>query len=223
MPYYKDLSKLSIEQYKEKLKSANLIPSWKILLENIDLWFKYLEKQKINNVEELAQVLKTKTKVQKFSEITGIPVDYLTILRREINSHKPSPRKLKDFTTIKDSTKQKLEEIGIKNTEQLYTNIITIESRNTLKIKTNLSDEEVIKIAKLTDLCRLRYVNHTFATVLIHTKFDTIENIQNANSQEVYEAVIEANKDNRFYKGKIGVKDMKFLVDDSQDLVIEIE
>jgi len=223
MPYYKDLSKLSIEQYKEKLKSANLIPSWKILLENIDLWFKYLEKQKINNVEELAQVLKTKTKVQKFSEVTGIPVDYLTILRREINSHKPSPRKLKDFTTIKDSTKQKLEEIGIKNTEQLYTNIITIESRNTLKIKTNLSDEEVIKIAKLTDLCRLRYVNHTFATVLIHTKFDTIENIQNANSQEVYEAVIEANKDNRFYKGKIGVKDMKFLVDDSQDLVIEIE
>lgn len=36
MRYYIDLERISIDQYKEILKSADLIPSWMILKENID-------------------------------------------------------------------------------------------------------------------------------------------------------------------------------------------
>ena len=53
MGYYVDLHQLTLEEYHEKLKTADLLPSRKILQEGLDENFKRLSSANISNCEEL--------------------------------------------------------------------------------------------------------------------------------------------------------------------------
>ena len=53
MSYYIDLKEISIDQYKEVLRSADLLPSWMPLRENIDENLNALKRQGIHNINEL--------------------------------------------------------------------------------------------------------------------------------------------------------------------------
>ena len=63
MGYYINLEKISIDNYKEILITANLLPSRIILKNNIEDNFKLIKKQKITNLQELFDTLKTKKKL----------------------------------------------------------------------------------------------------------------------------------------------------------------
>jgi len=57
MGFYIDLKNISIDKYKKILKSADLLPSRKILKANIDDIFDTIKKQEIENVDELSWLL----------------------------------------------------------------------------------------------------------------------------------------------------------------------
>ena len=62
MGYYIDLSKISLEQFREKLANGELLPSQQILKDEIDERFQKIKDQKINKInqadfEELYQQL----------------------------------------------------------------------------------------------------------------------------------------------------------------------
>ena len=97
MAYYRDLTKISINDYKEILHSGDLLPSWQVLKEDIDKNMDIIKCQKIQNLEELKTALKDKAKVEIFSEQSGLSVDYLMVLRRVINGYHPKPNRIKDF------------------------------------------------------------------------------------------------------------------------------
>ena len=109
MGYYINLKNITIDDYKEILKSADLLPSRKILKNDIDNIFKIIKKQKITDVDELQRVLKNKNKLQDFSKKSGIQEGYLKILRREVNSYRQRPKKIKDFPGMCENVVLKLE------------------------------------------------------------------------------------------------------------------
>lgn len=223
MGYYIDFSKITLDKFKMMLESTYLLPSQQILKDKMDSRFEVIKSQDINNLEQLKQALKNKNKINSFSKETSLPVDYLTVLRRVINSYHPTPRKIKDFIELSKETKDKLENIGIKTTPQLYDKLAAKKSRNTLKKELNVDDEEILLLAKLTDVSRLRYVNPAFATLLVNSDYDTVSNIRNADYQELYKELVRINEDKKFYKGRINLKDMKFLVNDTEHLSLDVE
>ncbi len=223
MAYYIDLQTISIDQYKEILESANLIPSWMILKENIHENLDIIKAQGIRNLDELKQSLKDKSKVRKFSEQSGLPENYLNVLRRVINGYHPKPNRIKDFPNINNDVAIKLETIDIKNTLHLYNEILTAGKRNELTSKTGISKNEIIKLTKLTDLSRIRWVNHTFAFVLLEAGFETAEQVANADYNEMYSTIRKLNKERELYKGNIGAHDMKLCVEAAQTLDFDVE
>ena len=74
MGYYIDLASISMDEYEETLKSADLLPSRMILKENIDDVFENIKTQKIKNLDELRTALKSKKKLQDFFVDAGVPV-----------------------------------------------------------------------------------------------------------------------------------------------------
>lgn len=132
MGYYIDLQSISLDEYKEILRSADLLPSRMVLKENIDAIFDIINTQKIETVDELQKALKTKNKLQDFSKQSGIPENYLGILIREVNGYRYRPNKIKDFPGISENVILKLENLGLKNTLQLFDKILTPQSRNEL-------------------------------------------------------------------------------------------
>ena len=112
--YYIDLQAYSLQKLKSMLQSMRLIPSQRILLEGIDARFQILEASGIHNLAALQARLKTKKKLQAFAVQSGIPEDYLTVLRREASSWTPKPVILADFPQVDSQAVAKLGQRGIK-------------------------------------------------------------------------------------------------------------
>lgn len=223
MGYYIDLKNITIDKYKEILKSAVLIPSWSVIERDIDKNFDIIKNHKVSNLDELLLALKDKDKIHEFSKQTGLQEDYLVILKRVVNGYRQKPNAIKDFTCVTEDTVVKLEKAGIKDTLRLYDNILTDKRREALSNETGISKDEMLKLAKLTDLSRIRWVNHTFAYVLLEAGYDSAEKVANADYQELYYAVKKLNEERKIYNAHIGVRDMKMVVEAAKELKFEIE
>ncbi len=223
MGYYINLKSISIDNYKEVLKTTELIPSWKVLGEDIDKNLDIIKKHRISNLDELLVALKDKSKIQEFSKQSGLPAKYLEVLKRVVSGYRQKPNKIKDFSCVSEDTLHKLEKSGLKNTLKLYDEVLTPEKRNECSKKTGISQDEMLKLAKLVDLSRIRWVNHTFAYVLLESGYDTVEKVAQADYKELYTAIKQLNEERKIYNAHIGERDMKMVIESAQGLEFEIE
>lgn len=223
MGYYIDLETISIDEYKTILKSAILIPSWMVLKEDINENLELIKRNGIQNLGELQQVLKNKSKLQAFSKQSGLSENYLNVLRRVVNGYHPKPNKIKDFPETSEDIILKLEQIGIKNTRHLFNEIKTPKNRKQLSERTGIAENDIFRLAKLTDLSRIRWVNHTFAFVLYEAGYDTAEKMANADYRELYETIKQLNAERKIYNAHIGPNDMKMCIASAKTVPLEIE
>lgn len=223
MGYYIDLSNTSIEEYKVILKSFDLLPSWKILEESIDERMNTISDCGIENLDELLNALKTKNRVETFANKSGLPVDYLSVLRIVINGYRPKPTKFSDFPCLDYKIVVKLERFGIRNTLQLYDLILTMKNRKDLSEQTDISMEQVETLTSLTDLSRIKWVNHTFACMLYEVGYRFAPEIAEATKEDMYEKVKALNFKKKILKHNIGMKDMERVIESAKTLEFEIE
>lgn len=222
MGYSIDLKKISIDDYKEILKTTDLLPSWKILETDIDKNLNILKQFNINNLDELLAALKNKDKIRIFSEQSGLSEDYLTVLKRVVNGYRGKPNRIKDFPCVSKEVINQLENLGIKNTLKLYEEILTAEKRKELSKKTGIEENELMMLTKLTDLSRIRWVNHTFAYVLLEAGYDTAIIVSKADAQELYETIKQLNEERKIYNAHIGVRDMKMVIEAAKMIEFEV-
>ncbi|MGD9473745.1 MAG: DUF4332 domain-containing protein [Eubacteriaceae bacterium] len=213
MSYYKDLRSISLHDYKTMLMDMNLIKSRLILRENIDERFAIIKNQGINDLEQLTNVLKSKKKKEQFAEISGIDLDYLTVLIREVNSLHPKPNLLKDFPCIDEQVVEGLEAAGYKDTYSIYEVLKDKSKCRKIADKLSLSNDTLDLIINYADISRIRWVNHTFAYVLIKVGYDCVEKIANADCNQLYSLIKAANEEEQIYKGRIGLNDIKILIE----------
>ncbi len=223
MSYYIDLNSISIEDYCERLKSADLLPSRMILKDSIDARFACLKNEGFKTVLELQKILKKKDRLAQLAKMKPLSEEYLIILLREINSMHPKSNKISEFKGIPDETKLKLKQEGIKDTLSLYEKIKTPSSRNELSQKTGISEQEILKLTQLTDLSRIRWVGASFAHLLYETGYVTTEKVAKADYNELHQRINRLNKEKNYFKVQIGLHDMKLCVEAARDVVLEIE
>ena len=223
MSYYIDLDTITIDEYREKLKTAYLPPSRKILKENRNERFEQFKQIGIKTVGELLRQLKKRDTFSELHKIDCLSGDYLAILLRELKSLCPKPNKLADFKGITKDTIAKLEKNGIKDTLKLYDHILIPESRKTFAESLDIKESEILELAKLTDLSRLKWVGTTFARMLVDIGMATVEHVANADPVNIHERVNELNREKDIFKGQIGLNDIKILVDIAKEIPIEVQ
>lgn len=223
MAYYIDIEKISIDDYCKKLASAYLSPGRLILKENLDERFGYFKSIGIENVKGLGQLLKKKDKFSELSNIECLSAEYLTILLREINSIHPKPNNLSDFVKIAKDTVFKLQEIGITNTQKLYELVYTSADRQKVADNAGVTDQEILQLAKLADLSRIRWVGATYAQLLFDIGADTVEKVSKSSAVDLHVRINQIIKEQNIFKGAIGLNDVKILVEAAKELPFDIE
>lgn len=223
MSYYIDLWKIDLISYKEKLKNADLLPSRMLLKEKIDEIFSEFLKLKINNIKELKSILSNKKNFNDLLKNHVFEETYLKILLREINSMLPTPNKLADIPGLKPETVNALVKIGLKDTFKLFDHIRTKDNRLKLQMETGLKNEEIIELTHLTDLSRIKWGSSIFVRMLYESGYDKAQKIAEADFAALYEKLKNLNIQKQYFKGNIGMHDIKLFVESASEVPDDIE
>jgi hypothetical protein len=214
--YHIDLEKFSLKEFKKELSGSELIPSRRVLKDEIEDRFQVLEDNNIHNLKDLTDVLKTPKKSREFSSESGLPEDYLLILRREVNSYTPNPVNLDKFPRVNTAIIKKLKAEGIKNTLNLFELIKTPSDRDNLANKLGIPLDEILELTKLTDLVRIKWVGPVFARIFLDSGTDTAQKISEANAEPLYKKLVKINQEKGYTKGKFLESDVALCINVSK-------
>lgn len=204
------LEDISLVDYQKTLQDADLLPGRVMLKDDLQKNFKALRAQGIQNLKDLSDVLKTETKLTQLSNKTGISTEYLTILRREINGFLPKPVALTSFTGIDKSIIGRLAKEGIKSSKDLFERAITKENRRKLSMETGIGYDDILALAKLSDIARVNGVGPVFAQMLCEAGCDSVVKFAKADPESLFNRLQDINQNKRCTNAKYTAKDIAF-------------
>lgn len=212
MAYHIDAEHISLDDLRKRIEATDLVPSRASLTGKIGEKIEALEKQGITTLASLRENLKTSKRLAAVAEATGIDTHYLTLLRREIESYFPKPATLNVFDWLPEDERVKLEHHKIGDTAALYERASSAQQRSELAQSTGVDATTLEMLARLADVMRVQWVSPTFARMLIAAGYDGAAKVAAANADDLCEALSRINAGERFFKGKIGLRDTKRLV-----------
>jgi len=210
MGYFIDEDSASLDELQVWLEKADLIPSLQPLLDGLAKKLSALKKAGMKSVGDLRMRMKNRKTLPSLADDAGIDSDYLVLLRRAVLGFFPKPRLLSAFDWLDMNTVIKLNRAGIKDTRQLYEAASSGVER--LAGEVELQKGDLLEFIALSDLSRIQWVSPVFARVLVAAGFSSAASVAAADSEVLYEAIIKANDRARFYKGKVGIRDIKRLI-----------
>lgn len=212
MAYYIDAGKVSLDDLKKRIEETDLVPSRASLLDRIDGKLKALEQQGITTLANLRNELRNSKRLEAVSNATGIETQYLILLRREIEGYFPKPSALKVFDWLPKGAIAILEENGIRDTTALYKAASSVNGRTELAKSTGVDVSILEALVRLADLTRVQWVSPTVARMLVEAGYDSVSKVAAADADDLCQALMHVNEGDRFFKGKIGLRDIKRLI-----------
>lgn len=213
MSYSIDLEQISLKRYVEILKHQNLLPGRKILLEEIDVRFSRFADFGVQNVSDLKGHLSSSKKLQNFAQQTGIPQDYLIVLRREIGSLEQKPVPLADFQGVDPQLITALADNEIRTSKDIYDRFQENGVLTEINDIPEIGEAQITEVFRLSNLVRINGVGPAAARALYAAGFRNISEVAAANSEDLLERVSMANSTGHYYSAKLGLKDMQFVID----------
>lgn len=213
LPYGVDLNKISIETYKDILKKQTLLPSRKSLQTDIDDIFKNIRRDGVHTLLDLKQALSTTGRMTSLSERLNIPMDYLTLLRREIGSFEPKSVRLAEFPEIPLDTLQAMRQHGLLTTKDFYDFCQENTDKSITSFKLALSMSEIEKLCCLSNLVRINGVGAIAARSFLEAGYKCVPSIAETTAEEMLARLTEVNNQKHYYKNPLGLKDMQYCID----------
>ncbi len=217
--YHIDLAKYSLQKFKDNLSAREMLPSREILKNKLDERFKILENRRISNLKDLTERLKTKGKIEKFSQESGLPIQYLTILNREAKSYLPNPIRIDKFPGIETNYVARLVTAGIINSRQLFNKGIDRTAREQLAQSLDIPIKIMDELVSLADLARAYGVGPVFARLLHDVGIKSIQEFVRLTAEEIIQ-IYEAQEQKR---ADFGVNEIQFSLDLAKELDIDVE
>jgi len=208
--YSVDLSKIKIKDFVKLLKSIDLLPGRRVLLNGLDEIAELFDKNGATNLAAIQKILKNKNAYDEIAKQYQTTNDYLTVLNREINSYMNKPVKLADIPVISKKVLVKFNQIEINTTKDLYDVCVLNKDQKTVIEKTGLSTIEIKKILSLSDLLRINGVGPAYAMILYKIGIKSVKNYFETDSNEILEKFKKENQDNKYIKANLGIKDVDY-------------
>jgi len=212
MAYHLDAEKISLDDLQKRIESTDLVPSRASLLDELGTKMKALEKQGIVTLANLRNELKTAKRLETLAKSTGIGTQYLTLLRREIEGWFPKPFPLKAFDGLPKGEIAKLERNGIRDSAALYEATDSKSKRTALANTAGVDIATLETFAQLVDLTRVQWTSPTAARMLLEAGCSSATKLAKMDADEMCEALARVNAGNKFFKGRIGLRDVKRLI-----------
>ncbi|MFC1953355.1 DUF4332 domain-containing protein [Chloroflexota bacterium] len=212
MTYHIDTDNVSLDDLRKRIEATDLVPSRASLLDGIKIKFSAFEQQGIATLTGLRNALKNPKRLEAVSNVSGIDTQYLYLLRREIEGYFPKSVALKTFDWLPKEEIVKLEANGMRDTAALFNTVSGVAVRAELGKSINVDLTVLEALIRLADLSRIHWVSPTAARMLVEAGYYSASQVAAADAEDLYETLASVNEEGRFFKGKIGLRDIKRLV-----------
>lgn len=223
MAYHRDFTKITIDDLTTILEDAPLVPSRRLIQDGLHDKMTLLKESGMTTLAQLQKTLKSKKGFAELCQRVAIEEEYLKILLREVTSWQPKPNKLADFPGTDQGLIDTLAGAGIKQSKVLYERIVSLQDRIELAETLGLDANELERLARLCDLSRVRWVNHTFAFMLYESGYRTLKALATAEVDTLYEDANRINREHNFYRNAIGIRDIALVIRAANDINDEME
>ena len=210
--YYINTEKISLDELQKRIEETDLVPSRSSLLENIKEKFLVLKENGYATLADLRKELKNSKNIPSISEKIGLSAEYLTLLRREIEGYFPKAFKISSFDWLPKRDIEKLEQKGYKNTALLFDVLNSSEKREEISTDLGIDTQTIDELSCLVNLTRIQWVSPLAAKMLVSAGYNDAKSVAEANAEKMCDGLDKVNKENNYYKGKIGLRDVKRLV-----------
>ena len=221
--YSIDTTRFSIDKFRNILKTKDILPGRIVLKENIDTRFDILKSNGINSLNDLLERLKTKPKVERFAKVSGLTVEYLTILRREANSYVSVPVHLTELHFVEIEIINQLISIGIKDSKQLFDRAAKRKNRDLLVHSLKLPSNKLTELVALCDLVRITGVGPVFARIIYDSDIHSVGEFLKFDADALFERLSKTNNDKALTKARFTVKDIEYCIELGKDLPLVLE
>jgi len=218
MGYYVNLETITLEEFFSKLQEVSVLPSQKVLRETPEEKCSCLQKHGIHHLDQLEAALKSKRRIAELLTKTGLTLDYLTLMRRELDRYHPRPIVFAEIPGLKQHVLERLGRNNTRNTMHLFDMVITAENRQHLADRTGITLEEVAELTRLTDVSRIMWTTPAFARLLIEAGYDCVEKIADADYRAMYERLAAVNSAKSYYRGRLTERDIWLFIRYAKDV-----
>lgn len=208
--YYLEEKSIGLGALRKRLEASDLIPSQEPLLDGLGDKMAALQEAGIASLADLRTALKTQKSLTSLSQASGVDPGYLRLLRRTVEGFFPKPRALKEFDWLDKGIVTSLENAGITNTRQVFD--ATCSGAGALAKEIGVDAKKLKQLVAVSDLCRIQWVSPTFARALAAAGAPSAAAVAEADPERLFQAMAKANQDAKFYKGKVGLRDVRRLV-----------
>jgi hypothetical protein len=206
--YHIDLTQFDLETFRHVLEAGKLLPSERILGEKMPERFATLESVGIENLQDLADALSTKKKLAQFAQETGLPQQYLVVLRRRVGAYTPKPVPLAKFPGVDSRYTERLAAVGIKHSKHLFERTKSKRDRAELAALADVPGDALSELVKLSDLVRAPYVGPVYARILYEAGADTLEKLAKSAPDTLLTRMIAVNEEQQITKAAMPNEDL---------------
>jgi hypothetical protein len=183
--YTLDPGTVTMERFLELVRSKKLIPSRICLKEQIEERFRRLMKHGIRDLGQLIASMGSRGKLNGLALETGIPVEYLVLLKREAGSYLSRPFPISEFPGIPFEFCEMLRNKDLHSTRDFFERVHTPEQRKNLALQTGIPENRLAQIHALCDLTRITGVGARFAKILYDSGIRSTPELANADAREL--------------------------------------
>jgi hypothetical protein len=133
-------------------------------------------------------------------------------LRREIESYFPKAYAISDFDWFLKTDLDTMERNGLKNTLLLHEALDTPGKREEMVTTLGLDADFIVSISVLVDLTRIQWISPVAARMLVSAGYNDVKSVSSANPEKLCSELDRVNKENKYFKGTIGLRDVRRLV-----------
>ena len=221
--YSTNLEKITLDEFQEILLSIELLPSRKILLDDLSTLIEKLKQKEIDHLGALQKLLKNKKRYLELAAELGISVDYLTVLNREINSYVSKPVPLSKLEVFTEAELEQLEGADLKSTRDLYERSLTRSHRSVLAEELSIPQEKIVAALELSDLLRITGVGPVYARILKEMGINNATTFLEIDTREAVEAYKRINAEKNYSNVNLGIKDIEYVKRFCQKLDSDIQ
>ncbi len=211
--YSIDPGLITLDHFKRLTGNKRMLPGRVALQEHMDERFGLMKRSGIENLGDLLRALGSKSKIESYSARTGLPPDYLVLLKREAGSYLARPFPLSNFPGIPYEYVELLKSKGINNTKDLFEQVQSDHQQAELAATTGIPDYRLKELFSLCDLSRITGIGGVFARVVYEAGIRSTGEFARTDASthvERYRAVIEKQG---YAAGNPGEEDIRYCID----------